>query len=292
MPLDPMPPFDPGVASGYSTNLTAGAAVAAPVQQAWVFAGWKKVKSAVPELEWQGSPIWKGDKPITSTTRQRTYLTVDQFMSRFDNAAREDFLKLRNMFVAAGIVSPGASAYTTRNAFEALLEGVSSPTQDGAKMSPMGYVKNLIRMNGVDPDKIGSGENYGIDPATQPFTGTKTRTDRSVAHLGEGEAWTALRGTLTQMLGRDPEDQEVREFAFKMNQLAAENPSISETIQRYKDGDLVSTRTESIDEGFNESDVAREAYEDAQSDPEYAEYQAGVTYFNSVMSALGAIGQT
>lgn len=118
----------------------------------------------------------------------------------------------------------------------------------------------------------------------------ETFTQKSVSTLSEGEAWSSLQNTLSNMLGRDPSDQELRDFTYRMNQLAAANPAISKTITQYKDGTAVSSQTTQTEAGFSAADVAMSAYEGAQSDPEYAEYQAASTYFNAAQSALGAIG--
>ena len=120
-------------------------------------------------------------------------------------------------------------------------------------------------------------------------SGTRTSTSRSVAHVTEGEAWSSLQQTLSQMLGHDPSDQEVRDFTYRMNQMAAANPSISKTIAKYKACDVTSSST-TTEGGFSGADVAQAAYQKAQSDPDYAEFQAGTTYYNAALSALGAIG--
>lgn len=125
----------------------------------------------------------------------------------------------------------------------------------------------------------------------QNLDGNQTRTtvNRSVSDITEGEAWSLLQDQLSRMLGRDPSDQEVRDFTYRMNQLAAANPAISKTITKYKDGEAVSSSTKTSG-GFTAADAQMGAYEDAQSDPEYAEYQSATTYFNAALSALGAIG--
>lgn len=125
----------------------------------------------------------------------------------------------------------------------------------------------------------------------QDLNRSETTVQRSVTDVGEGEAWAMLQQNLSRMLGRDPSDQELRDFTFRMNQLAAANPSVSKTITKYKNGEAVSSDTKTTT-GFSSADLAQEAYEDAQSNPEYAEYQSATTYFNAAMSALGAIGQT
>lgn len=119
---------------------------------------------------------------------------------------------------------------------------------------------------------------------------TTTATHHSIDQISEGEAWSTLQSNLSQMLGRDPSDQEVRDFTYRMNQLAARNPSISKTISKYKDGELVDSTTRETSAGFTASDVVMKAYDKAQADPEYAEFQASTTYFDAAVSALGAIG--
>lgn len=121
--------------------------------------------------------------------------------------------------------------------------------------------------------------------------GTKTVTSRSVTDISEGQAFSALQGALSAMLGRDPNDQEIRQFSYKLNNLAAANPSITKTIYKYKNGEVVS-QNENTTGGYGAEDIAQEAYQRAQSDPEYAEYQAATTYFNAALSALGPIGNT
>lgn len=119
---------------------------------------------------------------------------------------------------------------------------------------------------------------------------THVSTSKSVQDISEGEAWSTLQSNLTRMLGRDPSDQEVRDFTHRMNTLAAQNPAISKTISTYKDGRLTNSTTKQVESGFTADDMAMTSYEDAQADPEYGAYQAASTYFNSAMSAMGAIG--
>lgn len=116
------------------------------------------------------------------------------------------------------------------------------------------------------------------------------RTTRSVNELTEGQSWQVLRTSLQQMLGRDPSDQELRDYTYRMNSLAAKNPSITKTITQYKNGEAVSANS-TTSGGFTQDDAAQAAYADAQENPDYAEYQAGTTYYNSLLTALGALGE-
>jgi hypothetical protein len=119
---------------------------------------------------------------------------------------------------------------------------------------------------------------------------THVSTSKNVQDISEGEAWSVLQSNLSRMLGRDPSDQEVRDFTHRMNTLAARNPAISKTISTYKDGRLTNSKTTEVDSGFTADDMVMDSYQDAQKDPEYGAFQAGATYFNAAMGALGAIG--
>jgi hypothetical protein len=151
-------------------------------------------------------------------------------------------------------------------------------SQGEKKVTPWDVLDLIEREDGV--------ANGGEDPDNF----TTTSTHKSIQDISEGEAWSTLQNNLSRMLGRDPSDQEVRDFTHRMNTLAARNPAISKTISTYKDGKLVNSTTNEVDSGFTADDMAMSAYEKAQANPEYGAYQAASTYFNSAIQALGAIG--
>jgi hypothetical protein len=128
--------------------------------------------------------------------------------------------------------------------------------------------------------------NGGEDPDNF----THVSTSKTVQDISEGEAWSVLQSNLSRMLGRDPSDQEVRDFTHRMGQLAARNPAISKTISTYKDGRLTNSKTTEVDSGFTAEDMMKKSYDEAQADPEYGAFQAASTYFNAAVGALGAIG--
>lgn len=140
---------------------------------------------------------------------------------------------------------------------------------------------DVLELTRREAEETGSLVNYE--------DGTQTRTATSVSEISEGASWATLRTTLSALLGRDPTDREVRDYAYRMNTLAAKNPSITETITRYEAGEAVSQESSKTG-GFDADDMAREAYDQAQDDPEYAKVQAGTTYFNALLQGLGAIG--
>ena len=133
-------------------------------------------------------------------------------------------------------------------------------------------------------------EDETANGGEDPDNFTHVSTSKSIQDISEGEAWSTLQSNLSRMLGRDPSDQEVRDFTHRMNTLAARNPAISKTISTYKDGRLTNSTTREVESGFTADDMAMNSYESAQADPEYGAFQAATTYYNSAIQALGAIG--
>lgn len=125
--------------------------------------------------------------------------------------------------------------------------------------------------------------------ALDTLNGSTTTTSRNVTDIDEGEAFATLQSNLSQLLGRDPSDQETRDYTYRMNQLAASNPSISKTVTDYKNGRATSSSTHT-NPGFTSADMAQQAYDQAQNDPGYAEYHSASYLYNAALSALGPIG--
>lgn len=276
-----MPVFTPSVPTA-STNLLASATGPAP--EVPIFAGYQRDPDQTTIGMYDQTRTTKGK-------RRRVELTKSQWLAQFDDSTRKDFLQMRNLFAAAGLVAPDAAAPVVRSAFASVLGDLEDMAVRGITLSPNGYVNNLIRMNGLDPKDVPADADYVPFPGEAPFTGDKKTVSRSVSDVSEGEAWYTLQRTLSTMLGRDPNDQEVRNFAYRMNGLAAQNPSISKTITHYKDGEAVSSTTNTSG-GFGEADIAQEAYDTAQNDDDYAEFQAASVYFDALQSAIQPIGQT
>lgn len=283
-PYTPTAPHATGSATNSFGNSTQAQV---PLSQP-IFAGYEHhTTTNVVDLPGGTAPFDTNGEVVRGAPR---FLTIAQFLSAFDTMDREKFLHLRNLLMAAGVVPDNADAATVRNGFAGVLSDVAAMTANNVAMSPMGYIKNLVEMNGYDPSKIGNSADFSLSNASgPPENGTTTQVNRQITDFTEGQAWSVLQRTVSEMLGRDPSDQELRDFTYRMNQLAATNPAVSKTITRYKDGEQVGTRTH-YDPGFTADDAAQAAYEDAQNNPHYAEYHGAADVFNWAMTALGEIG--
>lgn len=270
--------FNPGQATGpaMATNTLNQASQPVPGDPSnpQVFLRWHYNDGTHPESTPRGFGRREiGKKPV--------YTTLNDLLTGFETQEPKQFRRWRNLLAAAGYVEDeGADYLSTRAGYLEMLEDVYALQGAGQKIGPKEYLKSIAQLNGYDPD----------DADSENFTGSKTFVERGVADITEGEAWAEIQGTLQRMLGRDPSEQETRDFTYRMNHLAASNPTISTTVAQWKNGELTGDRSTSTKKGFTAADMEKEAYDQAQADPDYAEYTAASSLFNAALSALGPIG--
>lgn len=245
------------------------------------------------------------DIPVKGGFRTPVYGTALQFLMAFRDMNNAEFQKFKNQLVAAGFVSKDADPVTVEESVRGILNDVYSANKMGAKLSPQQYINSMIRKNGLDPKKIPNDKDW--DPAAelaaaqfQPSTSKVT----SVYDLDPADAEDLLTQTLSGVLGRDPSKAEIEDFVDAVKARALANPTSVVTKTRRGDlsgqagpgtqvqvtsqgGETFSTVT-SVDEGFDEQDMARIAERRAKAAPDYASSQAVSTYYPALLSALGA----
>lgn len=239
-------------------------------------------------VEVQGTPPNKfatemapGSVPTETQTRSTdTTLTVTQAMNMPYTWDESEVADAVQKFKAAGLKIDSFDAGSN-----SLVQAWASVVNRAALMYSLSGGKNEVTPWDVLDLYKKEADTYGLGP----FSGNKTTVQRNVTEITEGEAFASLQSNLSQLLGRDPSDQEVRDFTYRMNQMAASNPAISKTITRYKNGEAVASSTHT-DPGFTSADMATEAYDAAQSEPDYAEFRGASYLFNAVLSALGPLG--
>lgn len=237
---------------------------------------YKQVVGSTPPNKF-ASEIGLPSEPVTATTPGDRTRTVTQAMNMPYLWDEEQIAKamerLKDAGIQVGSFDELVSAWGSLVNRAAMTYSLSEGQQKVTPWDVLDLYKKEAQASGtyVDPNR------------------TESYTQRNVSEITEGQAWTSIQGTLSQMLGRDPSDQELRDFTYRMNHMAASNPSISKTITQYKNGEAVSSSTHT-DPGFTSSDMAQEAYDSAQNDPEYAEFRGASYLFNAAMSALGPIG--
>lgn len=118
--------------------------------------------------------------------------------------------------------------------------------------------------------------------------GTITHTNSSINLMDKGHVEALATQVLQQALGRGPTQAEMNTYYATIRGEQQSHPQVTTSRTDAATGEQVGTATTSG--GFDETDAAEMLKQRIQNDPEYAKYQAGTTYFQAAMQALGAIG--
>jgi hypothetical protein len=297
------PVYDPAAsmptAGGPATNMAAGSSAYGRVPEMPVFVGWEKGSKAAEKPASPHEAKLFGDAYKTmGTGKQKIELKPTQLLAAFDRFKRQDYLRFRNLLIAAGLVAETADAMTVRSAYASVISEVQDMQAGDVMMSPMALIKNLIRKNGLDPAKIGDAEDFTTAVKDQLKPSSQTST--SVYDLTPEDARATLEQAMAQKLGRAPTEEEIEDFISAAQTRAERNPTrVTErfmpgveggegdqvTVQR-EGGEVVGTSVTNVEQGFDAEALGRMAERRAQNAPDYASYQAVSTLFPAFLEAL------
>lgn len=114
--------------------------------------------------------------------------------------------------------------------------------------------------------------------------GVVTQKARSINLSNPTEAKALITQAFQQSMGRDPTDAEVRTLTESLNAEQRKNPTVTTQRSTYSDTGQLTGQQSTSSGGM---DAGQYVLDSAQADPEAASYQAGTTYFNALMGALG-----
>jgi hypothetical protein len=252
--------------------------------------------------------------------------TLEQAMAKFDNMSFSEQRNILRLLAIAGFAGPmtldsiddyvnAASQGDAREAYSLLLETASDYYMNSNRaVTPNDVLRSAVAYRldayGVNWDgnfdtfkggvpkamakaaaESGGGAASGYDPADFPYK--KTTTSKSIDVLNPKDAKALTRAVLQQELGRDPTQGEYEDFLSALNAAERENPDISRTTTTYKldpvtEGPYVAKQRTVTEQGIGEAGLSQVAYEKAQRNPNWAEWQAMGTYFPALLSALGS----
>jgi hypothetical protein len=106
------------------------------------------------------------------------------------------------------------------------------------------------------------------------------------------DAKNLVRGMLQQELGRDPTQGEYEDFLSAIHAAEAQDPTTQKTTSTYtldnNDQLRLASQNTVTHAGIGAAGVEQLAYERAQQQPSWAEWQAMGTYAPALFAALGA----
>lgn len=251
--------------------------------------------------------VWLGSEKAPHIPKQQyegrwhDLKSVDELGSEFESKSIKEQKQMARLLYLAGFLNdPDAPLIDVTQAYASLLGEAAMRFASGQNISPDDILEMNIRYNtGNDNFKIKGGKKGSYtdvsniylpgDPNAPQEPKTVTRTDKSVDIWNAEDARGLARQTLQQALGRDPTEAEYEDFVTALQTAQRNNPTISKTTTHYdSEGIATSTHTKTTG-GLNEHGINELATEQAQSAPDWAEWQAVGTYFPAVMQALGSV---
>lgn len=260
---------------------------------------------------------WLVKNPDSRNPELPKIATLQKAIEKFDKMSmteQRNMLRLLAIGGFAGSISledvdeavAEASQQDARNAYMALLETASDYLMGTGRMvTPDEVLRSAIayRLSGQGIDWNGkfstfdSGIPKGMlasssEESNLPQPGTYTTTYKSTDLMNPQDAKGLTRAMLQQELGRDPTQAEYEDFLATLHAAERADPTVTTTTSRYvldKNDQLrLKSQNTSTQQGIGAEGLAQLALEKAQSDPQWAEYQAVGTYFPALLSALGA----
>lgn len=239
-------------------------------------------------------PITGAPKPYTNT--RKVPHRASEVIGEFDSWSLKRKKALARKLIQAGYLPATGSSLDEavanipladlEKAWQSVVMETAQKNANGIWVTPQQLIQQRVDY-ALDAAKGTKMEDFlkGTTPKEEkPFSGTKEFTSVSRDIFSASEAKGVIRGVLQQELGRDPTAEEFQDFIDALQTEQRQNPSRTTTSTVYREGDAVSqssTTTGGIDPG-------EFALQQAQANPDWAEWQAVGTYFPAAMDTLGA----
>jgi hypothetical protein len=216
-------------------------------------------------------------------TPKSEFYSADQAASSFLDMDEKDRKEFMQKAIETGLIKPGSDGVSAADVFEAwqratnYAAGYNKDRGQDAWISPW-EAATRMGVSGV----AGSGGAY--DPF-KPRTQTQT-TKRDFTKGNDAESVTRnLESIFQQEMGRAPTEQERAVYQRAIQKAYDANPEKTVSTTQ-TDANGVTTGTTTASGGV---DMTATLLDQVRNDPESQAYQAGSTFFQAAMNALGAI---
>lgn len=135
-------------------------------------------------------------------------------------------------------------------------------------------------------------EEYFAEDPPDPFS--ITRTDQTVNLTDPTTARALITQMLRMELGREPSDDEIRNFTSALNRHERDNPTRTTTVEDYaydaESGDVqLQNRDVTSEGGAGQPAAFGEGFIEEEHEPERDAFTAGTEYFNVMQSLTGSL---
>lgn len=238
-------------------------------------------------------------QPGGPRTANRT-ATADALLSEFNTWSVERKRAMARKLAQAGMLGTIPAGMTVdefvktvslaevEKAYEAVLLESGRRYASGQEITPTQLINQHRDWQVANGGAGGSGSESPY--ANKTITTTHTSVSRDIWHPKDAKA--LARATIKRELGRDPTPEEFEDFVAAIQTAQEDNPARTRTKTRTKYDEHGSpTRTKSWSRtsgGIGAEGLGEIALEQAQDNPEWAEWQAVGTYFPALINMLGS----
>lgn len=229
------------------------------------------------------------------TGAPRQWITVDEAKADFVNWTVEERISFGRQAQEAGLLGRDFDMTQVQKVWDYAVNAASMESQAGKRVNPwdvIGMAKAVRRggMGGAGGSGSGgsggsggggSGGSGGGAGGGGGTSGPRTVTQKRYDIPSADDARAAVKSVYQNAVGRNPTDQEINRYVAILTKQAKDNPSITTSVID-ADGNSTSTTRG----GLTSAAIGERLNSAVQADPEYAAYQAAVTYFNAVQEAI------
>lgn len=232
--------------------------------------------------------------------------TIPEALKHFDKMTAKEQHNMLRLLIIGGFagnidlknvddIVKSASLQDARDAYTQLLMTANDYYQNsGLMVTPKDVLKSALAYRlgaeGIKWDGNLNAFDNGVSNSApvKDLSKTTTQTYKTVDFMDPMDAKNLTRGMLQQELGRDPTQAEYEDFLSAINAAERHDPSVTHVTSQYgSDGSLLHQNTVTH-QGIGAAGLQQVAYEKAQNQPGWAEWQAMGTYAPALFSALGA----
>lgn len=197
----------------------------------------------------QGSPGGMGSRA------QEFYSWDQQKLSQF-----------RNQLQLAGYSSGTMNRLQLASAWNDLSKESDAYAAAGKKISPYDILNTDAASGNVGPK-------------------TKTTTSSIVNYTDPNTARSIVNQSMAALMGRNPTNQEIKQFTDALHSYEAKNPQVSQQTVDTNTGQITDSKT--VDKRINQPGMQQMAEDQIKSTKEYGSVQAATTYMDALRKMVG-----
>lgn len=218
------------------------------------------------------------------------WTSVDDATAAYFNWTQKQRDDLRAKGLLSGLLQQGAGDMEVYSLWQSLVKQSSLYGAQGQPVGPLDILSGYVKGNS-NGGWVKQGD-FEVNPLTgeKRYIGPKfkTTTQTNVNLTDPATARAIATKVFQDMLGRDPGQGEIAAYAQALAQSEAANPNQQVTTTQYDPTTGEATNSSSVTSGGVTAEGQQQlAADEIKKTKEYGATQAGTTYMNALLSAVG-----